>query len=297
MTIMNNGYGQALALTAMAAFAALGAIVSGCSEGTPLESERDRMVVMAYLYAGERVDDVRVTSTLALDADTTAAPPINDAAVAIIKDNLRYDLVLSEGDSGYYHYDGTDLDVNAGEAFSIEVDYLGRAATGETTVPDAPVGVAIDGDTMEVAVFDPATFTPGTRPEFNDEALHVTWNNDNAALHYVVVDNVDTAAVEIETGMVFPGGGPGGGDRQPFRFISQPTRRDSFVVTSRSLTHTGIHRVRVFRVNQEYADLYEGRQQDSRDLNEPATNIHDGLGVFTAFNSDSVFFYLKEEED
>ena len=38
-------------------------------------------------------------------------------------------------------------------------------------------------------------------------------------------------------------------------------------------------------MNQEYADLYEGRVQDSRDLNEPPSNILGGLGVFSAFAS------------
>jgi len=61
------------------------------------------------------------------------------------------------------------------------------------------------------------------------------------------------------------------------------------------MTHLGKHRVKVYRVNQEYADLYQSRNQDSRDLNEPLTNIVNGLGVFSAFNSDSVFFELKQQ--
>ncbi len=38
-----------------------------------------------------------------------------------------------------------------------------------------------------------------------------------------------------------------------------------------------------------------GRIQDSRDLNEPPTNIDGGLGVFSAFASDSVFFQVVRE--
>ncbi len=41
------------------------------------------------------------------------------------------------------------------------------------------------------------------------------------------------------------------------------------------------------RVNEEYAPLYATLQQDSRDLNEPFTNITGGLGVFTAFAADT----------
>ncbi|MFC1529786.1 hypothetical protein ACFL6R_03610 [Gemmatimonadota bacterium] len=56
------------------------------------------------------------------------------------------------------------------------------------------------------------------------------------------------------------------------------------------LTHYGEHLVRIYRINQEYADLYGSRQQDTRDLNEPLTNIQNGLGVFSAFNSTEFTF-------
>ncbi len=52
----------------------------------------------------------------------------------------------------------------------------------------------------------------------------------------------------------------------------------------------GAHHAKVYRVNAEYAQLYENRTQDSRDLNEPPSNIRNGLGVFSAFNSSSVSF-------
>jgi hypothetical protein len=70
---------------------------------------------------------------------------------------------------------------------------------------------------------------------------------------------------------------------------------DEYRITRINVTNLGLHRVNVYRVNQEYADLYRSRNQDSRDLNEPLTNIANGLGVFTAFNSDSVFFRVVQE--
>jgi len=48
----------------------------------------------------------------------------------------------------------------------------------------------------------------------------------------------------------------------------------------------GLHKKTVYRVNREYVDLYKSRKQDTRNLNEPLTNIEGGLGVFSAFNSD-----------
>jgi len=61
-----------------------------------------------------------------------------------------------------------------------------------------------------------------------------------------------------------------------------------------TLTQFGTYRVKIYRVNQKYADLYESRNQDSRELNDPNSNIINGLGIFTAFNSDSIFFEIKK---
>jgi hypothetical protein len=57
----------------------------------------------------------------------------------------------------------------------------------------------------------------------------------------------------------------------------------------------GRHRAKIYRVNQEYADLYESREQDSRNLNEPLTNVKNGLGVFTAVTCDSIFFKVLKK--
>ncbi len=80
------------------------------------------------------------------------------------------------------------------------------------------------------------------------------------------------------------------------RFVFPPTNRNEYRINAMQLTHLGKHIVKVYRVNQEYADLYGSRQQDSRELNEPLTNIHGGLGIFSAFNSASAIFTVEEAE-
>ena len=55
----------------------------------------------------------------------------------------------------------------------------------------------------------------------------------------------------------------------------------------------GTHEV---RVHQEYADPYENREQDSRDLNEPPNNINGALGIFSAFNSVAIPFEVIRDE-
>ncbi len=58
-------------------------------------------------------------------------------------------------------------------------------------------------------------------------------------------------------------------------------------INALGLRFLGRYVVNVWRVNEAYAQLYAMLQQDSRDLNEPFTNISGGLGVFTAFSADT----------
>ena len=57
-------------------------------------------------------------------------------------------------------------------------------------------------------------------------------------------------------------------------------------------TQYGSHKVTIYKVNEEYALLYEISEQDSRDLNEPYTNINNCLGIFSGFANQEFFFYV-----
>ena len=266
----------------LAALAAAGAIsLPGCSGDSTTGPGSNLVVIRAYLYAGQPVTDITITGTLALGSQDTLAPPINDAQVYLLKDGTRYDLVPSEGDSGYYHYEGSDLTVNEGDEFEIGVVYFGRTATGSTVVPPAPENVVASSDTLIVST----SRFPGE--EQTGTTLEMSWDQVESALWYVMVENIDADPEPIIRGGFFGGGGR--------RFIFPPTTSNEYTVRTITLTYYGNHRVSVYRINQEYADLYGSRQQDSRDLNEPLTNIRNGLGVFSAFNSQEVHFYAREQ--
>lgn len=263
------------------------ALVAGCDSTSTEPEEADLVVVEAFLFAGEPIDDVRLTETVPL-SDTIDAPPINDASVVLYKNGVSYTLVPT-GDSGYYAYPGDDLSIMAGDSIGIEISYLGGVATGETVVPQAPVGVSIDRDTLFVPEFG---FGGGGPPGggFNREnsQLATNWENPDRLLHYVVIESRDDSAESI-----IPDDAPRFMRR--FRLVVPPTQDDYHFINMMELETLGQHVAKVYRVNEEYSQLYENRTQDSRDLNEPPSNILGGLGVFSAFNSDSVFFDVVRE--
>ena len=165
------------------------------------------------------------------------------------------------------------------------MEYFGRVAWGETVVPGPPLSVAIDSDTLFAPTLGRGGGRGGGGGGFNlqESQLAVTWDNQTDLLHFVVVEGLEDDAEAI-----FPEQFQERLGR--FRFISEPTIDNFFVVRLLLLEALGAHQAKVYRVNAEYAQLYENRTQDSRDLNEPPSNIRNGLGVFSAFNSSSVSF-------
>jgi hypothetical protein len=259
------------------------AFLFGCTEDSALIPESNLVVVQAYLYANESVNDIRLTSTVVIDADTIDAPAISDAQIFLIKNGQQYDLISTPDKAGYYYYPENDLHVDVGDNFRIVIDYDEKFVSAETIVPEAPNGLSISDSVLEIIdIFELGTFD---RSIMDSAIVEVSWENQEGDLFFIVLDNVEKNPIEIESR--FPS--------FPNRFISQPINRDSFPLNFRIVTHYGKHRLKLYRINPEYADLYESRDQDSRDLNEPLTNIENGLGIFCAFNCDSVFFMVVDQ--
>ena len=257
--------------------------MSACTEPSPSISEEELIVVWAYLYAGEPVDDIRLTSTQPLDADSTAPPPINDAIITLIRDGHRYECELASGDSGYYKYSGSDLLIEEGDLFSLEIDYGGKLTTATTLVPGAPISLTLSASTMTVPDFSDRQAFREWRESENRQIV-VSWENTDNSWYYVTLLNIEPNPIPFDS--FFSG--------RAREFIFPPINDNTYSIRLPLIEHLGQHRVNVYKVNEEYVDLYESRDQDTRDLNEPLTNIKNGLGVFAAFNSASVILNVVQ---
>ena len=244
----------------------------------------DTFVIQAFIFSDEPVEWVTVSGVLPVDADSTeVAPVISNAEITIFRGTERFDLQPTSGEPGRYHYPGDDLDIQIGDVFRLEATVNGRTATAETVVPMAPVGLGLSADSLIAPTFPPQRGQgPGS---LLNARITAQWTNAGDQLHFVVIDNIEEAPQILPTTAIF--------SRFASRLIQQPTAADSSVVRVVMLTHYGQHRLKLYRVNEEYVDLYRGLQQDSRDLNEPPSNVHGALGIFSAFSADSSFFEVR----
>jgi hypothetical protein len=276
--------------------------VAGCNESTISTDDAVQVVVEGYLYQGEKIDSIHLTKTVSFESGDSIFPPITDATLTITSNNNRY--TLQNIGNGYYNYPETDLSINVGETYSISVVYNNEEITSTTIVPSIPENIALSDssvaiDTTFTRGFPPTNMGPSNN-ELNNNGLQLTWDNPNNDYFFVVIESIDPNAEAIVYATPDMPNMPEG-FKPPtgnfFRFRSEPFKNNEYTINSRSLENYGMHRVKLYRVNQEYADLYENRQQDSRNLTEPLTNIKNGLGIFTAFSyAEATFNVIRKTE-
>jgi hypothetical protein len=117
--------------------------------------------------------------------------------------------------------------------------------------------------------------------------VNVQWSNSTNDFFFVIIKSTDPnrTVISTDTMRMFPSG----------MFISSPTTENHYRLNEMQLEYTGTYCAYVYHVNKEYADLYKSREQDSRNMTEPLTNIKNGLGVFSAFAIDTVSFTVVKK--
>ncbi len=258
-------------------------LLTGCT-GNPAAPSDTQVVLRGYLFAGSPVQDIQLTSSISIFGSDTADPPILNASVVLVKGNNTYALTPNNAAPGFYFYPGTDLAVSTGDIFQILVNVGGQQISAETTVPTKPEQLSLSTTTMH---FQPDTIQTRFGLRYSVVGLDtgiVSWSNPLGDYYYIVIESVDSARQLLRGDSVLTR-----------RFVSEPTNQTSYRINNNSILYTGLHILRLYHVNKEYADLYRSREQDSRALNEPLTNVRNGLGIFSAFASDSLSFSIVLE--
>lgn len=248
----------------------------------------DKPVVEAYLYSGQPVDDIRVTKLLQFGGTDTIPQPINDLAISILWNGTIYPLV-NTNDSGYYHYPGNDLLIKANEVYQLQFQYNDQLISATTICPPPPQNLSLTKDTFKLALFSlvDSFLTGGNLEPPPPDSVIASWNNPTNDYFYIVAENIEPNKEPI-----LP---PELQGLSSFFFQSEPTTQSEYTFFDIDFRHFGRHQIQVYRVNQEYVDLFQSFEQDSRTQAEPNTNVINGLGVFTAVNQSTLPLYVTVE--
>ncbi len=249
-----------------------------------------KFVIEGFIYAGEPVNDIKVKEQIGIDKPDSIDRLISDAEVILIKTDKSYQL---QYDEGTYKYFGSDLIVEPDDLFRLEVTVGNRMAYAETRVPEATKGLTIsDTELIVPEIILSFGLIEKLSELFFTARLTTSWDNPTDELHFIAIEPVVNVYDSI-----FPSRFPQEARDflAEFKFAPQALEVDTFNIIGIAFETYGRHRAKVYRVNQEYADLFDNPEQDSRDLTSPPTNVNNGFGIFSAFASDSVFFDIVRD--
>jgi hypothetical protein len=267
-------------------FAAL--LIIRCEKEQFNNGHSDLLVVEGYLFSGRNVDSIRLSNAVIFNGSDTVFHGIPDASISISSNGNVYNLLPSVK-TGYYYCPDNNLKIIAGNTYNLDISYAKQHITAQTTVPATPVGLQISDS---IFIVD----TTLTQRQLRDSSLLVQWKNPNKDYYFVILENKDTALVPIIVTNSFNRFGNNGAINFARRFQTRPTQDSLYRVSLFStIGNYGHYVFKLYKVSKDYASLYQSRGQSSINLNEPFTNISNGLGIFTSFSvCDSLFFRVNK---
>ena len=118
------------------------------------------------------------------------------------------------------------------------------------------------------------------------DPVKLSWTNNDASYYLVVIENIESSPEAIfNFGTKTPPGN---------RFRKQPVTSSGLEIRSQEFQYFGTHRLILFHVLPDYANLYNQSGTSSQNLTNPASSISNGYGIFTGLNSDTLYIEVKK---
>ena len=258
-------------------------LLTGCFDSDIVFEDQYEPVVEAYLYVDKEVGNIQLSSMISFGSDSSGGEKITDALIVLEGEADSW--VLSHDDStpGRYYMEERP-EMVPGDIFRLRVELEEESLSAITVIPDNPPAVSMSSRSISIPKVDNMM---DFRNVVMPDPVELTWNNPGVRYYFLNIQNIESYPIPImpdppENSRFATGG-------FAFQMITQPTNNSYYSIDIRQLEYFGTHRIVFTSVNDEYVYLYNSLNQDTRELNEPYTNVENGLGIFTAFNSDTLY--------
>ena len=263
-------------------------LIFSCDSETPI---KENFVVEAFLFQGEKVDDIKIKKTELWNSLDSIDKYISNAKIKLFGNGNEYDLSFNSENENYFTNE--NIDIVSGNTYGLQVMVGDRLATSETKVPTKPLGLRMSENKIIVPPLVLSAALPNIlRRLFGEARTNIIWDNNSEEYHYLTIKYAG-----IEEDPIFTDEFPGqiGDFFSNFSIQSEPTIENSYNVICMSLKNYGKYKVTLYKINQDYVSLFETEVQDGTELNEPPSNIINAFGIFTAFASDTTSFEIVRE--
>ncbi len=232
----------------IAAFFFLAFLFSACEEQSIENIETKTAVVEGYLVAGQSIDSLKITQSFSYTQSDSNIITLDGLDVTISDLNNQY-FLTSIGNGVYQN---SEVVIEQDKSYRLEFEWEGEIISAETYIPlkkEAQLSVS------EISLNKIELGTGGGGGNIPDP-VEITWDNSEGDYYYIVVKNIESDPEYVNENVAQFQAENGGQSR--FVFITEPQISDFYAIDARrQLTQFGTHQIIVFRVNPEYATLYE----------------------------------------
>jgi Domain of unknown function (DUF4249) len=254
-------------------------LMVSCEKITLETADTNVPVVEGYIHPGKDVS-VLIKKQLLYNSDDTTTQYLDSLDVTLCDGVNTF--MLENVSTGVY--EDSSITIVENKEYTLEFAYNGKIVTADTETPAKPADFSASACIIEVFSFDNFDPGSGTMPEIPDPVT-LSFSNPDDEYHMIIVECTETDPTLINSSTDMP--------TRAFR--SQPGQGASYSLDSRQFIYYGTHRLILFRLNTEYAALYEQIGTSSLDIQAPPSNVINGLGIFTGINSDTLQIEVVEQ--
>ena len=258
-------------------------LLTACFKADMEFEDQYEPVVEAYLFVNKEVGNIKLSSMFSFGADSLGGESITNAEVVLEGEENSWVLMHDDSIPGRYYMEDQP-EMFPGDTFRLRVELNDKSLSAVTVIPEVPPAVSMSSTSVSLPKVDDMRDFMGVEMP---DPVELTWDNPEAKYYFLDIQNIESYPVSIKPDP--PADRPGLPEGVSFQMITEPTNNNYYAINIRQLEYFGTHRIVFTSVNEEYVYLYNSLSQDSRELNEPYSNIANGLGIFTAFNSDTLY--------
>jgi hypothetical protein len=256
-------------------------LLNSCSKElmAPITSA-ETAVVESYLYAGDSTITIQVTNLLPYSDDTV------DATSYISGLHIQINgTELTETGNGIYQLELGPQQIQPGATYTLKFVYFSDTVSSSATIPDLPVNFSISSNDI-YADRNTGPGGGGGMPPAQMEDVTLSWDNEDGSYYYVLIEYLEATPDYINSMVA---------DLEPSTTQSiAPMISTGTTLGRRNLYFFGSYRIVLFKVNQDFVDLYHYTDVNSNTIADPVTSIRNGYGLFTGMASDTVFLEVHE---
>jgi len=253
-------------------------ILTDC-EKTGSGSFQNQAVVESYIVPSHKIS-VKISKKVPYDSETdTSVVDINHLSVRILIEGTSYS--LTPIGSGIYSDTSGAIKHEAGSAMGLWLMYNNTIVSSSTIIPSKPIGIAQSETSISMKQIDPENPMANRPPD----PVEISFSNDEEDYYMLIVECIDSFKIPIYKDSV----------PENNIYATRPTSQSSIDIQPMLLKYFGRNRIVLCHINKEYMTFLNTQVNTTQNYQDPPTNIENGLGIFTAINTDTLFLEVYQK--